>query len=74
MFEVTIEDMHELQNSYNQNMDFESEELLKLIQALPNGYRTIFNLYAIEGYNHNEIGSCWGYRKVLQSRNLVELG
>ncbi|MCP9769160.1 sigma-70 family RNA polymerase sigma factor [Lacihabitans sp. LS3-19] len=60
MFEVTMEDMHELQNSYSQNMDFESEELLKLIQALPNGYRTVFNLYAIEGYNHNEIGELLG--------------
>ena len=32
------------------------EELIKLIQELPNGYRTIFNLYIIEGYSHKEIG------------------
>ncbi|MBC8489006.1 MAG: sigma-70 family RNA polymerase sigma factor [Bacteroidetes bacterium] len=32
------------------------EELIKLIQELPNGYRTIFNLYVIEGYSHKEIG------------------
>lgn len=31
------------------------EELLKLIGNLPEGYRIIFNLYAIEGYNHDEI-------------------
>ena len=29
--------------------------LLQLIQELPPGCRTIFNLYAIEGYNHPEI-------------------
>ena len=29
--------------------------LLKLIQKLPDGYRTVFNLYAIEGFNHQEI-------------------
>jgi RNA polymerase sigma factor (sigma-70 family) len=29
--------------------------LLKLIDALPIGYRTVFNLYAIEGYPHKEI-------------------
>ncbi len=29
--------------------------LLKLIQELPPGCRTVFNLYAIEGYNHVEI-------------------
>lgn len=31
------------------------EELTKLIQGLPTGYRIVFNLYVIEGYNHNEI-------------------
>jgi RNA polymerase sigma factor (sigma-70 family) len=30
-------------------------ELLKLISHLPDGYRTVFNLYAIEGYTHEEI-------------------
>lgn len=33
----------------------EAEQLMKLIQALPTGYRMVFNLYAIEGYNHREI-------------------
>ena len=32
------------------------DELLKLIDALPNGYRTVFNLYVIEGFSHKEIG------------------
>jgi RNA polymerase sigma factor (sigma-70 family) len=32
------------------------EELLKKIQKLPAGFRNVFNLYAIEGYNHAEIG------------------
>jgi RNA polymerase sigma factor (sigma-70 family) len=36
------------------------EELLKIIQELPVGYRTVFNLYAIEGYNHREIGVMLG--------------
>ena len=31
------------------------EELLKLIGNLPDGYRLIFNLYVLEGYDHNEI-------------------
>ena len=35
-------------------------EILKLVQGLPDGYRTIFNLYAIEGYNHREIGDLLG--------------
>ncbi len=31
------------------------EDIIKLIQDLPVGYKTVFNLYAIEGYNHAEI-------------------
>ncbi|MDN3668443.1 sigma-70 family RNA polymerase sigma factor [Echinicola jeungdonensis] len=36
--------------------ELEAEELLKMIQELPEGFRTVFNLYAIEGYSHKEIG------------------
>ncbi|MFM6915164.1 MAG: RNA polymerase sigma factor, partial [Aquirufa sp.] len=31
------------------------QEIESLIATLPTGYRTIFNLYAIEGYSHAEI-------------------
>jgi RNA polymerase sigma-70 factor (ECF subfamily) len=33
----------------------EAEELLDIINELPEGYRVILNLYAIEGYSHKEI-------------------
>jgi RNA polymerase sigma factor (sigma-70 family) len=32
-----------------------TEELLEIIQKLPEGYRLIFNMYEIEGYSHKEI-------------------
>lgn len=32
-------------------------ELMKLIAGLPDGYRVVFNLYAIEGYDHGEIAA-----------------
>jgi len=32
-----------------------SEVLTLMIQELPSGYRTVFNLYVIEGYSHQEI-------------------
>lgn len=32
-----------------------AEDLLKLIQELPPGYKVVFNLFAIEGYSHKEI-------------------
>lgn len=36
------------------------EALLQKIQQLPPGFRTVFNLYAIEGYTHQEIGELLG--------------
>ena len=30
-------------------------ELMKLITSLPSGFRTVFNMYVIEGYSHKEI-------------------
>lgn len=38
------------------------KDLISLIRALPNGYRTVFNLYAIEGYSHEEIGQMLGIK------------
>jgi len=35
----------------NHSVDF----IMKVIKALPEGYRLVFNLYEIEGYNHSEI-------------------
>lgn len=34
---------------------FEAEELLELIRQLPERYRMVFNLYVLEGMNHQEI-------------------
>ncbi len=38
------------------NDNFAAQDLLKIIQSLPVGFKTVFNLYAIEGYSHKEIG------------------
>lgn len=37
-----------------------AEDLLKMIQALPEGYKIVFNLFAIEGYSHKEIADLLG--------------
>jgi RNA polymerase sigma-70 factor (ECF subfamily) len=36
------------------------DELLSMVQSLAPRYRMVFNLYAIEGYNHKEIGEMLG--------------
>lgn len=37
-----------------------AKDLAELIRQLPTGYQTIFNLYAVEGYSHLEIGQMMG--------------
>ena len=37
-----------------------AKELAELIRQLPTGYQTIFNLHAVEGYSHVEIGEILG--------------
>ena len=36
------------------------EELTRMIQQLPKGYRIVFNLFVIEGYSHKEIAEMLG--------------
>ncbi|WP_420316664.1 RNA polymerase sigma factor [Ekhidna sp.] len=38
----------------------EASDLLKVIRSIPVGYRTVFNLYEVEGFNHQEIGDKLG--------------
>jgi RNA polymerase sigma-70 factor (ECF subfamily) len=45
---------------FNSNDTLSAKDLLKMINKLPSGYRTVFNLYAIEGYSHKEIGEMLG--------------
>lgn len=39
------------------------EELLRMIRELPPGYRTVFNMYAIDGFSHKEIGRALGIKE-----------
>lgn len=50
----------EMVDNYSQDYvsngsELEVNELQKLIDALPEGYRLVFGLYALEGYKHSEI-------------------
>jgi len=51
---VSLDDVNEEVSQADWN-GLELQDLLKMIQELPNGYRMVFNLYAIEGYSHKEI-------------------
>lgn len=48
------------------------DELLKLVQTLPPAYRTVFNLYVIEGYQHQEIAERLGISDGTSKSNLFK--
>ncbi|MEO1654493.1 MAG: RNA polymerase sigma factor, partial [Bacteroidota bacterium] len=47
-----------------------AQEILKLVQELPPAYRMVFNLYAIEGYKHEEIANKLGIHIGTSKSNL----
>jgi RNA polymerase sigma-70 factor (ECF subfamily) len=53
-----LEDEYYKEESFNDiESSFTVDEIQFLIDALPDGYKMIFNLYAIEGYKHHEIAT-----------------
>ncbi|MFD1258279.1 RNA polymerase sigma factor [Mucilaginibacter terrae] len=55
--------------SYNES-GLETKELLYMIAQLPTNYRNVFNLYAIEGYSHQEIGETLGITELVSRTTL----
>ena len=56
-----IEDENYLEKSYNNiESQFSVDDIQLLIDNLPDGYKIVFNLYAIEGYKHQEIAELLG--------------
>ena len=47
-------------NDENPLASLQAKQLADIIQRLPTGYQTIFNLYVVEGYSHVEIGEMLG--------------
>ena len=37
-------------------VNLSAEEIMAYVRSLPEGFRTVFNMFAIEGYSHKEIG------------------
>jgi RNA polymerase sigma-70 factor (ECF subfamily) len=58
--QIGLEDYQDKVVSSKAVSNLSEQELLKLIQQLPDGYRIVFNLYVIEGYSHKEIGEKLG--------------
>ncbi|MBB3185848.1 RNA polymerase sigma factor [Microbacter margulisiae] len=62
-----LRESYDISTSYNLQTEDETiierisaDELRTIIGTLPTGFRTVFNLYVIEGYSHKEIGKLLG--------------
>lgn len=56
-----VEDEIYVEESFNAtDSQFSIDQIQFLIDALPDGYKMVFNLYAIEGFKHNEIAKMLG--------------
>ncbi|KAA9353825.1 MULTISPECIES: RNA polymerase sigma factor [Larkinella] len=58
--EIALEDAAPEADTTFADQDLMAEDLMNLLEQLPAGYKTVFNLYAIEGYSHAEIAESLG--------------
>jgi RNA polymerase sigma-70 factor (ECF subfamily) len=56
----SLDDAYGVSGDVNAAEPLETKDLLNLVASLPDGYRAVFNMYAIEGFSHAEIGEVLG--------------
>ena len=59
-FDEIDERIMEVEDEIVQESSINVQSIHKAMEMLPDGYRTVFSLYAIEGYDHEEIGQVLG--------------
>jgi RNA polymerase sigma-70 factor (ECF subfamily) len=59
-YKVPLSEADECSEDETATPSMNADDLMELVQQLPDGYRTVFNLYAIEGYEHQEIAEMLG--------------
>jgi RNA polymerase sigma-70 factor (ECF subfamily) len=60
MMEVNLENEADFKDQSYELNHLEVADLRDMVESLPVGYRTVFNLFAIEGYSHQEIADLLG--------------
>lgn len=78
-FHEDINELHEdtvmaldQEDDFPEELSIGHEKLMKMIQELPDGYRMVFNLFAIENYNHKEIASMLGISENTSKTQLMK--
>jgi len=71
IFEIVTENLPEEADVEIEADDISMEYLMAIIQQLPDRYRMVFNLYAIDGYSHKEIAEMLGITEGTSKSNLA---
>jgi RNA polymerase sigma factor (sigma-70 family) len=60
-YDVSMDDVdYRIVNSDHIVERMEAADLMNIVEQMPTGYRTVFNLFAVEGYSHREIAEKLG--------------
>ena len=70
--QIQIEDLEIASKSISQQEAYSQNDLLSLVQKLSPAYRSVFNLYVIDGYNHEEIAAMLGISAGTSKSNLAK--
>jgi RNA polymerase sigma-70 factor (ECF subfamily) len=54
--DLELENSDEIAYDHDVMAKMSADELMRLVRELPDGYREVFSLFAVEGYGHKEIG------------------
>lgn len=71
IFEIVSENVPDEPEVELESDDISMEFLVSIIQALPDRYRMVFNLYVIDGYSHKEIAEMLGITDGTSKSNLA---
>jgi RNA polymerase sigma factor (sigma-70 family) len=73
---VMIEDLNHAQDINSSEEDavsqLSTQEILNLLNQLPVGYKTVFNLNVVEGFSHKEIGEMLGIEEATSRSQLIK--
>ncbi|MBX2815843.1 MAG: sigma-70 family RNA polymerase sigma factor [Saprospiraceae bacterium] len=69
---VGIEHVQEPELDATALSSLSEQEIIALIQELPEGYRIVFNMFAIEGYSHKEIAAQLGINEATSRTQLLK--
>ena len=76
MKKARIDSLDDVAETWTDDPEIDSQlseqDLLKGLMKLPPGYRTVFNMYIMEGYNHKEIGNLLGIEESTSRSQLVK--